>query len=51
MGELGSRCHVFMDVDKIVNTICNDIKDKDQIIIMSNGAFNGVHRKIIERLN
>jgi len=51
MGELGSRCQIFMDVDKIVNTICNDIRDKDQIIIMSNGAFNGVHRKIIERLN
>ncbi len=39
------------DVDKIVEHVCSNIRTNDQIIIMSNGAFGGIHKKIAERLN
>ena len=42
---------IFKDVDKIAEHVCSNIRTNDQIIIMSNGAFGGIHKKIAERLN
>ena len=51
MSELGSRCQVFDDVDKIVELIGNEVQPHDYIVIMSNGAFSDIYHKIIKRLN
>jgi len=51
VSQLGDRCQIFKDVDKIAEHVCSNIRTNDQIIIMSNGAFGGIHKKIAERLN
>ena len=51
MNELGSRCQVFEDVDRIVELVGNEAQPRDYIVIMSNGAFGGIYKKLIERLN
>ena len=50
MNELGNRCQVFVDVDKIVESVSSEIQPQDHIVIMSNGAFGDIHQKLIERL-
>jgi len=51
MNELGNRCQVFEDVDRIVELVGNEAQPRDYIVIMSNGAFGGIYKKLIERLN
>lgn len=51
MSELGKRCQVFTDIDAIVNLITEQHQLGDQIVIMSNGAFGGIHKKLIEALS
>ena len=51
MNELGDRCRVFEDVDKIVELVGEETQPHDYIVIMSNGAFGGIYQKLIKRLN
>ena len=51
MNELGNRCQVFVDVDKIVELVSSEVQPQDHIVIMSNGAFGDIHQKLIERLS
>ncbi len=51
MDDLGDRCRVFTDIEKIVSSIKELHQAGDQIVIMSNGAFGGIHNKLIEALN
>ena len=38
------------DFDQIAETVAREGKDGDVILVMSSGAFGGVHEKILERL-
>ena len=40
----------FDSVDKIINQLLNTAKQGDHILIMSNGGFDGIHKKLIEQL-
>ena len=51
MTELGECCQVFKDIETIVSLITEQHQSGDQIVIMSNGGFGGIHKKIIEALN
>lgn len=51
MTELGERCRVFKDIEAIVSLIAEQHQAGDQIVVMSNGAFGGIHKKIIEALS
>ena len=51
MNELGSRCQVFKDVEKIIELVCKEVRPHDCIVIMSNGGFDNIHKKLIERLS
>ncbi len=51
MDDLGDRCRVFTDIEAIVSSIKEQHQAGDQIVIMSNGAFGGIHNKLIEALN
>jgi UDP-N-acetylmuramate: L-alanyl-gamma-D-glutamyl-meso-diaminopimelate ligase len=51
MTELGERCQVFKDIDSIVNLIAEQHQTGDQIVIMSNGGFGNIHKKLIEALS
>ena len=50
MHDLGDRCLVLEDVDKIVELVSKRAQPHDHIVIMSNGAFDGIYQKLIERL-
>ena len=51
MSELGERCQVFRDIDEIIRLIVEQHQTGDQIVIMSNGGFGGIHKKLIEALS
>ena len=50
MSELGNKCEVKNNIDSIILKITTMAQPNDHIIIMSNGGFEGIHRKLIERL-
>ena len=50
MNDLGTRCRVFTDIEKIISVIRQEHQQGDHIVIMSNGAFEGIHKKLIEIL-
>jgi len=47
---LNGRGRVFRSVDDIVSTLATELRDDDQVLIMSNGAFGGIHQKLIAAL-
>ncbi len=48
MDELGDKCQVFTDIDEIVSTVKSLHQHGDHIVLMSNGGFGGIHKKLIE---
>ena len=46
----GRRARHVGGVDAIVDTIVNERRDGDVVVVMSNGAFDGLHRKLVSRL-
>jgi UDP-N-acetylmuramate: L-alanyl-gamma-D-glutamyl-meso-diaminopimelate ligase len=38
------------DVERIADTVAHDASDNDVVVVMSSGAFGGVHEKILQRL-
>jgi UDP-N-acetylmuramate: L-alanyl-gamma-D-glutamyl-meso-diaminopimelate ligase len=38
------------DIEKIADTVAHDAGDHDIVVVMSSGAFGGVHEKILQRL-
>ena len=51
MAELGDRCRVFKDIDDIVSLIAAQHQPGDYIVVMSNGGFGGIHKKLIDVLS
>ena len=41
---------VFNDTDAIVEAICSQCKSGDQVVIMSNGGFEGIHQRLLAAL-
>ncbi len=50
MADLGDRCQVFTDIEDIVDLVSKEHQQGDHIVIMSNGAFGGLHKKLIDAL-
>jgi UDP-N-acetylmuramate: L-alanyl-gamma-D-glutamyl-meso-diaminopimelate ligase len=46
----GSRAAAPPDVDAIVASLIADVQSGDTIALLSNGAFGGIHRKLLEAL-
>ena len=42
--------HYTGNLDKLVDMIVAEAKPTDQILVMSNGSFGGIHQKILDRL-
>ena len=51
LAPMGNKAQVFEDLSAMVTAICKTAQAGDQILIMSNGGFGGVHQKIIDGLN
>lgn len=50
LAPLGDRARVAASVDALLDDIAGRVRPGDQVLIMSNGGFGGVHRKLLERL-
>ena len=47
---MGERARVEDDLDTLINAIVATARPGDQILVMSNGGFGGIHGKLLERL-
>lgn len=41
---------LYDDVDRIVAELARDLQGGEQVVIMSNGGFGGIHRKLVDAL-
>jgi UDP-N-acetylmuramate: L-alanyl-gamma-D-glutamyl-meso-diaminopimelate ligase len=48
--EIGPRATLGTSVDDIVQTLVREARDGDTIAVLSNGAFGGLHQKLVEAL-
>jgi UDP-N-acetylmuramate: L-alanyl-gamma-D-glutamyl-meso-diaminopimelate ligase len=46
----GQRARHLPDVESIVRTIVSEHRPGDVVVLMSNGGFGGIHRKLLEAL-
>jgi UDP-N-acetylmuramate: L-alanyl-gamma-D-glutamyl-meso-diaminopimelate ligase len=47
---LGARACCMDDLEGLVAAVAADARSGDQVLVMSNGGFGGVHGKLLERL-
>ena len=47
---LGERLHFGASVDELVEGLSNELRAGDQVLIMSNGGFGGLHEKLLVSL-
>ena len=50
LAPLGERAQVFDDLPKLVSAVVADAREGDQVLVMSNGGFDGVHDKLLAGL-
>lgn len=50
MARLHPDCHVFSDTGELIKTVAANAKPHDHILIMSNGAFDGIYTKLLTAL-
>jgi UDP-N-acetylmuramate: L-alanyl-gamma-D-glutamyl-meso-diaminopimelate ligase len=46
----GGRARYIPQVDDIIQTIVSEQRDGDIVVLMSNGGFGGIHRKLLQAL-
>jgi len=50
LAPLGERCRVHHTVDDIVRSAVSGAQMGDQVLVMSNGGFGGIHQKLLDSL-
>ena len=50
VGENGGEAHTFSTTSEIVRFVAANARNGDQVVIMSNGGFDGIHGKLIDSL-
>jgi UDP-N-acetylmuramate: L-alanyl-gamma-D-glutamyl-meso-diaminopimelate ligase len=50
LAPLGSKAQAFDDLNLLMAAVKQAAKPGDHILVMSNGGFGGVHRKLLELL-
>lgn len=50
LAPLGNIASAYEDIDALVAAVVSNARSGDQIIVMSNGGFGGVHQKLLEAL-
>ncbi len=48
--SLGARARCLDDLESLVGAIAAEARAGDHVLVMSNGAFGGIHGKLLERL-
>ncbi len=47
---LGERAQIFSETETLVRQLVTEARSGDQILIMSNGGFEGIHERLLEAL-
>jgi UDP-N-acetylmuramate: L-alanyl-gamma-D-glutamyl-meso-diaminopimelate ligase len=47
---LGDKVEVHADLDTLIKAITAAAQSGDQILVMSNGGFGGIHDKLLQQL-
>ena len=50
VASLGPKGRLARSVDELVSGLAGSATDGDQVLIMSNGGFGGLHGKLLEAL-
>jgi UDP-N-acetylmuramate: L-alanyl-gamma-D-glutamyl-meso-diaminopimelate ligase len=50
LAPLGAKAQAFDDLGQLVQAIAAAAQPGDQVLVMSNGGFGGVHQKILDTL-
>ena len=51
LAPLGAKAVCHDDLDALVAAIAAEAKPGDQVLVMSNGGFGGIHQKLLDRLS
>ena len=50
LAPMGNKAVVSEDLNDLIEAIAAEVKAGDQILVMSNGGFGGIHEKLLKRL-
>ena len=50
LAPLGTLARTFEDLDALVAAVAAEAREGDQVVVMSNGGFGGVHEKLLAAL-
>jgi UDP-N-acetylmuramate: L-alanyl-gamma-D-glutamyl-meso-diaminopimelate ligase len=50
LAPLGTRASIHREVDELVEELGRTLQPGDQVLVMSNGGFGGIHDKLLARL-
>lgn len=48
--DLGAKASLYRDIDVLVKALVANSQSDDQLLIMSNGGFGGIHEKLLQGL-
>jgi len=51
LGPLGNKAQAFDNLDALVKAVVHAARPGDQVLVMSNGGFGGVHQKLLDALS
>ena len=50
LAPLGAKARAFDDLGALVKAVATAAQPGDQVLVMSNGGFGGVHQKLLDAL-
>jgi UDP-N-acetylmuramate: L-alanyl-gamma-D-glutamyl-meso-diaminopimelate ligase len=50
LAPLGEKAGAYQDLPTLIAAICAEARPGDQILVMSNGGFGGIHQKLLDTL-
>jgi UDP-N-acetylmuramate: L-alanyl-gamma-D-glutamyl-meso-diaminopimelate ligase len=50
VGDMGNKAKIAQSVDELVSGLASEAKSGDNVLIMSNGGFGGLHDKLLAAL-
>jgi UDP-N-acetylmuramate: L-alanyl-gamma-D-glutamyl-meso-diaminopimelate ligase len=50
LAPMGAKAQAFDNLEKLMAAVKKEARSGDTILVMSNGGFGGVHKKLLEML-
>ena len=50
LADISEKSSVFNAIDDLVDAVAAEARPGDQVLVMTNGGFGGIHAKLLERL-